>query len=110
MQNRYEDIFLGKFPPIEFQFHDNMTSFEQFKNLNNLILENYKETKIDNFITNNTEILTTILYHFQTGNYKGWVLPKLTLTPKIKQIYIKKERYQILLLVDKAQMVKTGGL
>ena len=87
--NKYEDIFSGKFPPIEFKFHDSMTSFEQFQKLNDLIINNSKETIIDKFITKNPEILTTILHHFETGNHKGWVFPKLTLTPRIEHMYQK---------------------
>ena len=84
-----ENHFIGKFPPKEFEYHDSNTTEEQFSEFNKLIQSNSGETIIDNFITKNPEILTTVLNHFGTGNHKGWVFPKLTLTPKIEHMYQK---------------------
>ena len=89
MKKQKDDKFTGKFPPKEFEYHDSDTTNEQFFEFNKLIGENSGEKIIDEFITKNPEILTTVLNHFRTGNHKGWVFPKLTLTPRIEHMYQK---------------------
>lgn len=89
MKKKYEDIFLGKFPPEEFEYHDSYTTLDQFNNLIEIIENNSTEKIIDKYLTDNPEILTTILHHFETGNHKGWVFPKLTLTPRIEYMFQK---------------------
>jgi len=79
--------FGGKFPPEEFQFHDNDTTREQFNEFNRLIEENSSEKTLDDFITKNPAILTTALHHFRTGNHKGWVLPKQQISIRIEHMY-----------------------
>lgn len=73
----------------EFEYHDSFTTIEQFTAFDKIIRSNSGEKEIDDFITQNPEILTTILNHFRTGHNGGWVLPKLTLTPRIEHMYQK---------------------
>lgn len=54
---------------------------DQFEAFHNLICEQASETRIEEFLRNNCEVLVLIMSLFSTGHHASWAFPKKCLRP-----------------------------
>ncbi|MFQ5685403.1 MAG: Shedu anti-phage system protein SduA domain-containing protein [Candidatus Scalindua sp.] len=81
MKELIRNYYPDDWPPEDYKVNHLEANRKQLENLKALIGDNASETKIENFLKTNKNILANILRLLNTGNQGAWNIPKQVVRP-----------------------------